>query len=144
MVSEALRLAGALDIVQARGRGLDFRLQDDGAPLSGGQRQRIGLARAFYGEPKVLVLDEPNSALDAAGEKALLESITAVSQRGATVFFSTHKVNMLGICDYILVIMDGYMHSFSTREDMLRRLTVAGNPLLSNGRADHPNGEARV
>ena len=142
--SEALRLAGALDIVQARGRGLDFRLQEDGAPLSGGQRQRIGLARAFYGQPKVLVLDEPNSALDAAGEKTLLESITAVSQRGATVFFSTHKVNMLGICDYILVIMDGYMHSFSTREDMLRRLTVAGNPLLSNGRADPPNGEARV
>ncbi|MBT9247767.1 ATP-binding cassette domain-containing protein (plasmid) [Gemmobacter fulvus] len=142
--SEALRLAGALDIVQARGRGLDFRLQEDGAPLSGGQRQRIGLARALYGQPKVLVLDEPNSALDAAGEKTLLESITAVSQRGTTVFFSTHKVNMLGICDYILVIMDGYMHSFSTREDMLRRLTVAGNPLLSNGRADHPNGEARV
>lgn len=142
--SEALRLAGALDIVQARGRGLDFRLQEDGVPLSGGQRQRIGLARALYGQPKVLVLDEPNSALDAAGEKTLLESITAVSQRGTTVFFSTHKVNMLGICDYILVIMDGYMHSFSTREDMLRRLTVAGNPLLSNGRADHPNGEARV
>jgi ABC-type protease/lipase transport system fused ATPase/permease subunit len=142
--TEALRLAGALDIVQARGRGLDFRLQEDGAPLSGGQRQRIGLARAFYGQPKLLVLDEPNSALDAAGEKTLLDSIAVARQRGATVFFSTHKLNLLEVCDYILVIMDGYMHSFSTREDMLRRLTSAGNAILPNDTVDHePGGEHR-
>ena len=142
--TEALRLAGALDIVQARGRGLDFRLQEDGAPLSGGQRQRIGLARAFYGQPKLLVLDEPNSALDAAGEKTLLDSIVVARQRGATVFFSTHKLNLLEVCDYILVIMDGYMHSFSTREDMLRRLTSAGNAILPNDTVDHePGGEHR-
>lgn len=142
--TEALRLAGALDIVQARGRGLDFRLQEDGAPLSGGQRQRIGLARAFYGQPKLLVLDEPNSALDASGEKTLLDSIVVARQRGATVFFSTHKLNLLEVCDYILVIMDGYMHSFSTREDMLRRLTSAGNAILPNDTVDHePGGEHR-
>lgn len=130
-VAEALRMAGALDIVQARGRGLDFALQDGGAPLSGGQRQRIGLARAFYRMPRVVVLDEPNSALDAEGEKALSVSLTELKRCGSTVFFSTHKVNMLGICDYILVIMDGYMHSFSTRDDILMRLNVAGNVLLS-------------
>ncbi len=129
-VTDALRRAGALDIVQARGRGLDFTLTDGGGPLSGGQRQRIGLARAFYRMPRVLVLDEPNSALDAEGEKALAESLTEFRQNGATVFFSTHKTGLLGICDYILVIMDGYMHSFSTRDDMLTRLNVAGNPLL--------------
>lgn len=129
-VTDALRRAGALDIVQARGRGLDFPLMDGGAPLSGGQRQRIGLARAFYRMPRVLVLDEPNSALDAEGEKALAESLNEFRQNGSTVFFSTHKTGLLGICDYILVIMDGYMHSFSTRDDMLTRLNLAGNPLL--------------
>ena len=131
-VTDALRMAGALDIVQGRGRGLDFRLQDGGAPLSGGQRQRIALARAFFRMPKVLVLDEPNSALDAEGEKNLVYSLTELKRAGSTVFFSTHKANLLGICDYILVIMDGYMHSFSTRDDMLGRLTTAGNPLLSH------------
>lgn len=130
-VTEALRMAGGLDIVQGRGRGLDFHLMDGGAPLSGGQRQRIGLARAFYRMPRVVVLDEPNSALDAEGEKNLAYSLTELKRAGSTVFFSTHKVNLLGICDYILVIMDGYMHSFSPRDDMLGRLNAAGNPLLA-------------
>ncbi|WP_134681984.1 type I secretion system permease/ATPase [Paracoccus ravus] len=129
-VTEALRMAGALEIVQNRGRGLDFRLLDGGAPLSGGQRQRIGLARAFYGMPRVVVLDEPNSALDAEGEKNLAYSLADLKRSGSTIFFSTHKANMLSLCDYILVIMDGYMHSFSTRDDMLGRLNAAGNPLL--------------
>lgn len=130
-VTEALRMAGALDIVQARGRGLDFTLTDGGAPLSGGQRQRIGLARAFYRMPRVVVLDEPNSALDAEGEKNLAYSLTELKRSGSTVFFSTHKAGLLEICDYILVIMDGYMHSFSNRDDMLGRLNVAGNTLLT-------------
>ena len=130
-VTEAMRMAGALDIVQGRGRGMDFRLLDGGAPLSGGQRQRIGLARAFYRMPRVVVLDEPNSALDAEGEKNLAYSLTELKRTGSTIFFSTHKVNLLGICDYILVIMDGYMHSFSTRDDILGRLSAAGNPLLA-------------
>ncbi|HRK42102.1 MAG TPA: ATP-binding cassette domain-containing protein [Gemmobacter sp.] len=130
-VTEALRMAGALDIVQARGRGLDFTLTDGGAPLSGGQRQRIGLARAFYRMPRVVVLDEPNSALDAEGEKNLAYSLTELKRSGSTVFFSTHKAGLLEISDYILVIMDGYMHSFSNRDDMLGRLNVAGNTLLT-------------
>ena len=132
-VTEALRMAGALDIVQARGRGLDFQMLDGGAPLSGGQRQRIGLARAFFRQPKLVVLDEPNSALDAEGEKNLAYSLAELKRGGSTVFFSTHKAGLLGVCDYILVIMNGYMHSFSTRDDMLGRLNAAGNTLLSAG-----------
>lgn len=138
-VTDALRMAGALDIVQSRGRGLDFRLMDGGLPLSGGQRQRIGLARAFYRMPRVVVLDEPNSALDAEGEKNLAYSLTELKSAGSTIFFSTHKVNLLGICDYILVIMDGYMHSFSTRDDILGRLNAAGNPLLAVGKEGGPD-----
>lgn len=130
-IADALELAGALDVVQAKGRGLDFRLGEDGAPLSGGQKQRIGLARAFLGAPKLLVLDEPNSALDAAGEAQLLKAMADLRNRGSTIFFSTHKIGLLWVCDYIVVIMDGYMHSFSTRDDILDRLGSAGNPLLA-------------
>ncbi|QYZ70049.1 ATP-binding cassette domain-containing protein [Neotabrizicola shimadae] len=129
-ITEALDRAGATDIVQARGRGLGFRLGENGAPLSGGQRQRIALARAFFGDPTLLVLDEPNSALDASGEATLLKSMAGLRERGSTIFFSTHKLGLLWICDYIVVIMDGYMHSFSTRDDILARLGTAGNTLL--------------
>jgi PrtD family type I secretion system ABC transporter len=129
-VVAALRTAGAMDIVQSRNRGLEFVLMDEGAPLSGGQRQRIALARAFFRTPRLLVLDEPNSALDAEGEKNLAYAVTEMKRAGSTVIFSTHKLGMLQVCDYILVLMDGYMHSFSTRDDVLQRLTAAGNPLL--------------
>jgi PrtD family type I secretion system ABC transporter len=141
-VTDALRMAGALDIVQARGRGLDFRMLDGGAPLSGGQRQRIGLARAFFRQPKLVVLDEPNSALDAEGEKNLAYSLAELKRAGSTIFFSTHKAGLLGVCDYILVIMNGYMHSFSTRDDMLGRLNAAGNTVLGpGGAADDAQGD---
>jgi ABC-type protease/lipase transport system fused ATPase/permease subunit len=131
-VVAALRTAGAMDIVQARNRGLEFMLLDEGAPLSGGQRQRIALARAFFRTPRLLVLDEPNSALDAEGEKNLAYAITEMKRAGSTVVFSTHKLGLLQVCDYILVLMDGYMHSFSTRDDVLQRLTAAGHPLLGS------------
>lgn len=126
-VLEALRMAGALEMVQQKDVGLDFELAMDGAPLSGGQRQRLGLARAFYGFPKLVVMDEPNSALDADGERMLAFSITELKRAGGTVVFSTHKADLLDICDYILVIMDGYQHSFSTRSDILNRFRVGGN-----------------
>lgn len=143
-VSQALRRAGAMDIVQGRGRGLDFVLQDGGAPLSGGQRQRLGLARAFFGTPRLLVLDEPNSALDAEGEKNLITSLTEIRDTGSTVIFSTHKAGMLAICDYVLVVMDGYLHSFSTRDDILDRLKLAGNPLLTRGTNPPAGTEAQA
>lgn len=131
-VTAALQLAGALDIVQSRSRGMEFVLREEGAPLSGGQRQRLGLARAFFGRPALLVLDEPNAALDAAGEQVLASSLSQLAQTGSTIVFSTHKLNLLGICDYILVVMNGFMHSFSPRDDMLARLNLGGNAVLSD------------
>ena len=131
MVVDALGLAGALPIVQAQDRGLEFPLGPEGSPLSGGQRQRIGLARAFYGRPKLLLLDEPSASLDAASETALCDSLVALKEAGSTVIFTTHKAGMLEICDYVLVIMNGYMHSFSTRDDMRNRFRLSGNAMMS-------------
>lgn len=138
-VLEALRMAGALEMVQQKDVGLDFELAMDGAPLSGGQRQRLGLARAFYGSPKLVIMDEPNSALDADGERVLAYSITELKRAGGTVVFSTHKADLLEICDYILVIMDGYQHSFSTRNDILNRFKVGGNKTVSITGDDDPS-----
>jgi ATP-binding cassette, subfamily C, type I secretion system permease/ATPase len=129
-ILEALGRAGAVEMVQGTDRGLDFVLAPDGAPLSGGQRQRIGLARAYYGSPRLLVMDEPNSALDAAGEKDLAYSILEMKRAGTSVVFSTHKTNLLEISDYVLVIKDGYMHSFSSRDDVIGRLEKSGNRIL--------------
>lgn len=126
----AMEAIDALSIAQAKPGGLNFLLGEDGMPLSGGQKQRIGLARAFYGNPKLIILDEPNSALDAEGETALARAITEQKRRGATVVFSTHKANMLELCDYLLVVMNGYMHSFSGRDDILDRIQSAGNKLI--------------
>lgn len=136
MAVHALGMAGALAMVQSRGRGLDFQLGPDGVPLSGGQKQRIGLARALFGQPKLVVLDEPNAALDAESERALAKGLTDIRARGGTVVFSTHKAGLLNICDYILVILDGYMHSFSTREDIFAQFQLSGNAILQIPRKD--------
>lgn len=127
---EALRMAGALDMVQSRGRGLDYQLGVDGSPLSGGQKQRLGLARALFGDPKLVILDEPNAALDAESEQALAKALTRIRTNGGTIVFSTHKAGLLGICDYILVVLDGYMHSFATRDEMFAQFQLSGNTLV--------------
>lgn len=130
-IFEALARAGALEMVQALEKGLNYQLAPGGAPLSGGQRQRVALARAFYNSPRLLVMDEPDSALDSEGEKNLAYGILETKRSGATTIFSTHKTSMLQICDYVLLIKDGYMHSFSSKDDIIGRLEQSGNRLLS-------------
>ncbi len=141
-IFEALGRAGALEMVQGLERGLNFILAPDGAPLSGGQKQRIGLARAYYNSPRILIMDEPDSALDSEGEKNLAYGILEMKRAGATTVFSTHKTNMLQISDFVLVIKDGYMHSFSSKDDMIGRLEQSGNRLLAtNDDTDAPKGQ---
>ncbi len=131
-VFAALELAGALDLVQSRSKGVEEELGKDGAPLSGGQRQRLGLARALLGMPKIVILDEPNSAQDSSGEVAIANAIMQLKENGSTVVFSSHKAGMMELCDYMLVLVDGYVHSFSTKEDIVERLETGGNTLLEN------------
>jgi ABC-type protease/lipase transport system fused ATPase/permease subunit len=122
-VLEATRLAGLQEIVQSLPDGLNTRLGPDGHTLSGGQRQRIALARALYGNPRLLVLDEPNSNLDAVGEESLGRTIVAMRESGTIVVIITHRTNILAYCDNVLVMNAGTVHAFGMRERILERLT---------------------
>ncbi|WP_342362786.1 type I secretion system permease/ATPase [Terrarubrum flagellatum] len=120
---EATRAAGVQDIIQRLPDGLNTKLGPDGHTLSGGQRQRIALARAVYGNPKLLVLDEPNSNLDAIGEESLGRTISALRERGTMIVIVTHRTNILACCDRVLVMNAGTVHAFGRREQILERLS---------------------
>lgn len=121
-VIAAAQQAGCHDLVQHLGQGYNTQIGEGGQSLSGGQRQRIALARALYGNPSLVVLDEPNSNLDAAGEEALLRAIHGLKARGQTVVLITHKVNILAAADKILVMSNGVVEGFGPRDEILARL----------------------
>ena len=98
-------------------------LGDDGAPLSAGQRQRLGLARTIYGEPKLVILDEPNAHLDGAGEQALANALAVLKEHRATVVLVTHRLNILRHADRILVMENGGIERVGPRDAILGELT---------------------
>lgn len=126
-VLEAARLAGCHDMVVRLPEGYETQVGDGGVGLSGGERQRIGLARALYGNPRLVVLDEPNSSLDAAGEAALLNALKQLKQKGVTVVLIGHRPNIVQFADKLLVLVNGQVQDFGPREAVLRKLS-AGNP----------------
>jgi ABC-type protease/lipase transport system fused ATPase/permease subunit len=91
--------------------------------LSGGYRQRIGLARAMFGNPSLVVLDEPSSNLDAEGDAALTECVVALKQRGVTVIIISHRPVTLGVVDKILLIREGMAEIFGPRAEVMAKLT---------------------
>lgn len=121
-VVEAAMLAGVHDIVLGLADGYDTRIGDSGSKLSGGQRQRIALARALYDDPAMVVLDEPNSNLDTAGEQALVEAVHGLKARKATTVVVTHRLSILASVDKILVLNNGEVELFGTRDEVLSRL----------------------
>jgi PrtD family type I secretion system ABC transporter len=129
-VIAAGELAGIQDIIRGLPDGYNTDIGPSGLTLSGGQRQRIALARAVYGEPRVIVLDEPNSNLDAKGEQALIAAIRHLRTSGATTVLVTHKVNLLAICDDILILNGGVVYAFGTREAIMKRIPSNKWPLL--------------
>src|SRR6185369_4118135 len=100
----------------------DTPIGEAGNLLSGGQRQRIGLARAIYGDPAVLVLDEPNSNLDDAGESALTKTVLQLKAKGKTVFLITHRPSAVAVADRILILQDGRLVADGRRDAVLASL----------------------
>ena len=112
--------------------------------MSAGQRQRIGLARALYGDPFLVVLDEPNANLDSEGEKALIGAILHVRNRGGIVIVIAHRSGILSALDYVLVLMDGQMRAFGPRDEVLKSLPEPSTPSLPKPMISKGNGSHHV
>ncbi len=128
----AARLASLHDLITAFPEGYDTRVGPAGARLSAGQRQRIGLARALYGAPFLVVLDEPNSNLDSEGEAALTEAIRQIRSKGAIVIVVAHRPSALAALDKVLVVKDGTQQAFGPKDEVLPKVLAGqGKPAPS-------------
>ncbi len=132
-VLAAAQLAGVHQLILQLPEGYETRLGEGGAGLSGGQKQRIGLARALYGLPAVIVLDEPNSNLDEAGEQALLQAIVQLKQHKRTLILITHKPNVLTLTDQLLILREGQLQAFGPTAKVL------GAPVAAKPAAPKPS-----
>jgi ATP-binding cassette subfamily C exporter for protease/lipase len=121
-VEAAAKLVGVHELIMSLPEGYNSPVGRDGAMLSGGQRQRVGLARALYGKPVFVVLDEPNSSLDEAGDLALANAIAALKQLGTTFVVMTHRTSVLGVADKMLIMRDGAQQAFGPRDEVLAAL----------------------
>jgi ATP-binding cassette subfamily C exporter for protease/lipase len=121
-VEAAARLVGLHELIMSMPLGYNSPIGRDGTMLSGGQRQRVGLARALYGKPVFVVLDEPNSSLDEAGDAALAGAIAALKQLGTTFVVMTHRSSILSVADKILLMREGVQQAFGPRDEVLAAL----------------------
>ncbi len=118
-VIEAAKRTGIHEMILRFPRGYDTQIGEAGGMLSGGQRQRLGLARAMYGKPAILVLDEPNANLDDAGERSLLEAVKDLRGAGKTVILVTHRPSVLAVADLLVVMQGGRMVHCGPRDEVL-------------------------
>ncbi|MBS1191149.1 MAG: ABC-type protease exporter, ATP-binding component PrtD [Rhodocyclaceae bacterium] len=119
-VIQAARRAGVHDMILRLPEGYETPIGDGGMALSGGQRQRIALARAMYGDPALLVLDEPNANLDEAGDAALLQALQEMKREKRTVFVMTHRLNILNIADAVMLLAGGAIKAWGPREAVFK------------------------
>ena len=121
-ILQAAQAALATEMILRLPDGFETRVGEGGATLSGGQAQRIGLARALYGSPRIVVLDEPNANLDSAGEQALQQVLVELRQRGCTVVLITHKPSLVSGLDYVAVMRDGALDITGPAQEVLARM----------------------
>lgn len=136
-VLHAARAAGAHEMILRLPQGYDTRIGEAGASLSAGQRQRIALARALYGDPFLVVLDEPHANLDSDGEAALTQAIHGAKARGAIVVIVAHRPSALAVCDKVLVLANGVQQAFGARDEILQKVIArpAASALTASGAA---------
>jgi len=125
-VIEAAKLVGLHEIIMRLPRGYNSEIGEAGLRLSGGQRQRIGLARAVFGRPRLVVLDEPNASLDHEGEEALHHAIARLKEVGTTVVMIAHRPSVLGLADKLLVLRNGTVDAYGSRAEVIAKLNVPG------------------
>ena len=142
-VLDAAQMAGVHDTILKLPKGYDTDVGAAGVFLSAGQRQHIALARAFYGKPQLLVLDEPNSNLDAMSEDALLRALARAKSEGVTILVVTHRPSILTSADKLLMLRDGAIELFGKREDVMARLS-GKSPAKPEGNLHASNVVARV
>ncbi|WP_334187493.1 type I secretion system permease/ATPase [Noviherbaspirillum sp.] len=143
-VVEAAKRAGVHEMILHFPKGYDTVLGDGGGGLSGGQKQRIGLARAMYGDPSLIVLDEPNSNLDDIGEQALVAAIADLRQRGKTIVLITHRTSIIGITNKLLILRDGVAQMFGPTDQVLAALTQANQQAQQQAAQQRAQAEARA
>ncbi|HSI41076.1 MAG TPA: type I secretion system permease/ATPase [Xanthobacteraceae bacterium] len=146
-VIAAATAAGVHDMILRLANGYDTRVGVGGAVLSTGQRQRVALARALYGDPFLVVLDEPNAHLDVEGEAALAGAINAARARGAVVMVIAHRLSALQAVTHLLAMQNGRVAGFGSRDEMMRKLmrpTAVPNQAAPNQAASNPVVPAAV
>ncbi len=131
-ILEAARTVDVHDLIQRLPEGYDTLVGDGGARLSGGQKQRIALARAVYGNPALVVLDEPNSRIDFEGDQSLLRSIANLKKKGTTVVIISHRPTIVAAADKILILNQGRVEMFGPRGEVVNHLTVQQTPSIGN------------
>jgi ATP-binding cassette subfamily C protein len=138
----AAKAAGVYDMIVQFPDGFDTRIGEQGAALSAGQRQRVALARALYGDPFLVVLDEPNANLDADGDAALSHAISGIRAHGSVVIVIAHRPSALAAVDKVLVLANGQVQAFGPRDDVLGRTTQPAAAIPSLVRLRRASEEA--